>query len=324
MQCQIIYGHEYVKPNMTKVVQFSDHIIGALTPGNKSSLKKKQDLNEDAMAVITQGATRFLIVADSHFGSFAADQAVSCFFETYERTSGDISERLLETHLALDRTILKRKKTADESQRMSASTLITVAIENETAYYCNTGDSRLYRKTGDMLEEVLDPQASLFVGDEFQGPSNIAKHLAQHGCTDEFTQAMEVDRAILELAHIHRQVSNVRIDRGSAEAHFSRVAEITGLPFPDNLDVVLEPWSWLMTTMDRYLPRWGRFRVRQGDVLLLATDGIEEDVSHCTPDDIETILTSGHNLEAMAGDLLKACMGRRGVDDNLTFILAGI
>jgi hypothetical protein len=99
----LVFGRNYTKPNQIETFALAPNRIGALTPGRKSSIRRKQDGNEDALArVVTQNREELLLIADSHFGSLAADAAVSQFEHCFSRTSGKPLSRLLAAHFLTD------------------------------------------------------------------------------------------------------------------------------------------------------------------------------------------------------------------------------
>jgi len=320
-----VYGSDYTKPNMTKVFTFGRKRAGGLTPGRKAGIKKKADGNEDAMAALdVNSQIELLLVADSHFGAMAANYCIENFESIFRKMEGSTPRRLFLSHLALDKAIFQRHDNRGVRSHC-ATTLISVAIKGDVAAYCSSGDSRFYVLRAGHMREVNDIQDGLFLGDSFRHVDRFTRMLEKAGCIDVVTTEDQIQDTLFQLTKIYKQVKANRVDPPSVLKILEGIGRSVGFPFPIAPEEISTEWHPFNLEMGKLLPSWGSFTLKQGDVLFLASDGLEEEVSGCPLGDIQGVLEEKDmDLETQAQTILDKCLGKRGGGDNLTFIIARV
>ena len=321
-RAQTIKGSDHTKPGEQVVLGLTERAVAGMTPGRKSAVKRKQDGNEDALAYVPiNHQTDLFLVADSHFGAMPANLAVTSFESCFRDLSGSNPRRLFFSHLILD-TAIREAKQATSLGPASATTLVSVTLKGDTAAYCSTGDSILYLLRGNHMEEVYERHQSLFLGDGQKPIDRFVRHLEKLGAIDDMTSREQVHDTLFQLSKIFKQVHHRRVDPPSVVKILDDLSRKLGIPFPIEADEISEPHFFLNTEMAARLPVWGSFNVREGDVLLLASDGLDKDVSDCPTEEVQAILDVPETpLEEIAENLLIRCSGKYGGGDNLSFIL---
>ena len=319
---RFIFGPDYKTPGHREVFTFSENLIGGVAPGNKACVKKKFDGNEDAMGVIPLAeSAELLLMADAHFGSASSTYVMNHFREQFERAPGPILQKLFTAHLDLD-AIFNARRGQDPNQGglSSSTTLLSVLIQRNNLFYCSTGDSRIFLLRQNRLIDVNPIHRGLFVGD-YQGYPIFARLLEQQGCTDAVTEREQAVAVMFELSQIYHLIQSARMDREKIRAGMNRIGELTGLPFPLSFEEITAPWHPINVAIPQYLPCWGGRTLHEGDLLFMATDGIEQETSGCSPETLTNVLAAPHGLPQKAEKLLDACLGRRGGNDNLMFFI---
>ena len=126
---------------------------------------------------------------------------------------------------------------------------------------------------------------------------------------------------IFALTKIHRHIQEHRIEE--ARAGIGQLNELIGFPFPIELDELIEkPWHQLNVDLSQMVPIWGGLSLQEGDLLFMATDGLDEQVSGCSLQQVEAVLAKESCLNEKAETLLKKCTGKKGGNDNLMFLIA--
>jgi len=320
-----IKGTDHTKPNSQIIVPLGKGWVAGMTPGRKSCIKRKQDGNEDALAYVpVNQQTELFLVADSHFGALPADHAVTSFASCFREVSGSNPRRLFCSHLILDGAIREATESASLGPS-SATTLVSVTLKGDTVAYCSTGDSILYLLRAGHMEEVYERHQSLFLGDGGKPIARFVRHLEKLGAIDDMTSPEQIHDTLFQLSKIFKQVHHRRVDPPSVAKILDDLSHRLGIPFPISAEEIAEPHFFLNTEMAARLPVWGSFTVQPGDVLLMATDGLDEEVSDCPVEEVQAILDQPDQApEAIAENLLTRCLGKNGGGDNLSFILVRI
>lgn len=322
----LVFGTDYIKPGLEKIFSFGPRRAAGITPGKKQSLRKKLDANEDCLALLQTGAgEELLLVADSHFGSLASAVCIREFAGLLRSGSERDQRRLLRVHFQLDDLIRETKAKPEwRAQAECSTTLVSAMLQGSTLTFANTGDSRLWLCRQGEIRDLIgnDDAAPLFLGDAKTHLYQLVPYLERLGLIDDVTE-----RAVLieVLLLVHELSALVRAGMGR-EAVAQVAAELqllTRVELPMPLAELLESWHPIHMQVQARLPQVGVCHMREGDVLLLATDGIDEAESGVTLQTIAEVLgESRHSLEKRAQRLLERCMGRAGGNDNLAFILA--
>ena len=327
-KAHLIYGTDYIKPNQTKTFLLGDRRVGGITPGRKSSIKKKMDGNEDAMAVIgVNQQVDLLLLADSHFGAMPATYCVDHFNRIFGEMKGSNPRRLFFTHLVLDQEIRQAKESLEGLPGGASTTLISVAIKGDTAAYCTTGDSRFYVLRGGQLQEVVELHDALFLGDSYKPIRRFMRTLLKLDVIDELTYDDDdkMRDILFQLTKIHKQVKASRVDPPSVQQIIDEITQAAGIPFPISAEELSKEWHPLNLEMGQLLPSWGSFTLKEGDILFLATDGIEPETSGLPLEDLQDILADSNlSLESQVQTILDRCLGKKGGNDNVTLLIQQI
>ena len=319
---QLIFGTDYLKPKQTTNIRFADRVYGGVCPGDKTCIRKKADGNEDAMGMIRlPNGHAILLVADSHFGALASKEALSRFSEVFNQTSGSPDQRLFETHLRLDKLVRKTRQTFTPIN--CSTTLISVYVEPGTAWWCNTGDSHLMLHRNGNLQMRSEHHPALFVGDDMAHSQHVFNELERLGVTDVMTDPDNLHPIAFKLSQLGQDIRSDNADSDQIKQIIDQITKLADLDFPIPTEAIAQPWHELHQIM-QYAPHHGRFLLHEGDRLLLASDGIDADVSGIELEDIETVLNKHTDIEDTAKALLKAATTRKGCNDNLMFLLAAV
>jgi len=321
---QIIYGTDHIKADKEKTFSFSPTRVAGITAGKKQSVRRKHDGNEDSLAWLPGDQGELLLLADSHYGSLASKFCMDSFKDLFEQGSGDTLRRLLRVHLQLDDRVREAKNQPEAAlQRGCSTTLISAFVSKNKLYYASTGDSRLWLVRNDSLRDVLgnDDIRPLFVGDDHAHLFQYANTLEKMGCIDAVTERHEVAEVLLRLHEIQRLVRTSQSSEAVASL-ITEIEEITRIKFPIGLEDLMESWHTMHLELPTMLPQTGSLNLFPGDLIMMATDGIDEEESDCSTDKIAQLLIAKLSLEKRADKVLGACMGRNGGNDNIAFILA--
>ncbi len=312
----LVFGSEYTKPKQIQVIVFDEQAVGGVSPGKKHCIRKKVDGNEDAMGhILMPGGGRFLLIADSHFGCGAANHAVTQFGHCLGDLSLPPVERMLVAHYSLDRLIsLQGQKTNPPS----ACTFISLYLEADQLHWCSTGDSHLWLINQEDFQPLNQLQ-DLFLGD---GTLKLMhRALYKWGLIDALTEPEKITSIIALLKQINHQVVANCPDRAGIATLLQRISVISGNKPTFGVDEIVQPWHELHLQLPRFTPDYGsRFR-RPGERLFLATDGIDEETSGCSQEQIAKLVASNQPLPQIAQTILKKTLGRSGGNDNLMFLL---
>ncbi len=317
----LIFGSQYAKPKSTEVFPFEDRVAGGLAPGHKACIKKKMDGNEDAMAFgrLSSGEA-VMLLADAHFGSSAGETAVAGFSSVFQEAVGSNTLKLLTSHFRLDEKI--RDQRAADPHNLSSTTFISVLAESNCAHWCSTGDSHLFLLRRGELSKINESHPNLFVGDVSASITGVRWILRKFGCIDDMTETDPMIQALYEVTAFRKRVDIMDASVDDAQALLARIESITGLPQTIDPEDLLQTWFELYLDLSKCAPFWGTQRLVAGDVLLLASDGIDEVESNCSLEDLEETMARDNDVQVMVKNILKKCTTRRGNNDNLMILAA--
>ena len=313
----LVLGKDYVKPKSTAVIPLADQTLAGVSPGRKPCILKKQDGNEDALAhVVLPGGARFLLIADGHFGSLSSEMAVTRFGQVLGDEGLPMAERMLIAHYALDQII---REAATGTGPASATTFISVYLDERELVWCSTGDSYLWLMDRGNHRQANTTQ-DLFLGD---GSMQVFFRMLQKwGLTDVLTEPDDLIRIICLLVRINCEVAGGTPSRETISELLAKVTSISGNSPDFGVDDIIEPWHPLHLNMARLTPHVGRANRRSGERLMLVTDGIDEATSGLSREQVIALACEDKPLEKVAKTLLDKTLGRAGGGDNLTFLLA--
>ena len=319
----VLLGSGCIKPKQLIIETPVPNLVCGLSPGKKACVRKKVDGNEDSLALHRgpQGE-QCLVLADGHFGRFSGEWAVQKFgsllFPLKALSPPTLSHLMV--HLTLDHQIRAHNDSLNPAKLRSSTTLLSVTLHPEGFTFCSTGDSHLFLYREAQLREVTSSESNLFVGDPQTYPLRIFSVLTRMGIIDVVMEEGEQVAVLHELAAMSQKVLLAEIGQSEVEQTLSRVARLTGLAFPFSGEELCSPWHPLHLAL-RETPRFGSLAVKPGDLLLMASDGIDEEVSGMSAGDIEQILAGHGSLEEKARNLLRQSLGPKGGMDNLALWL---
>jgi len=321
---QLIFGSSYIKPKETHVFNFTADAVGATTPGRRTSIQKKFDGNEDALGFAQTAGGDLLLVADSHYGSLAADLAVTHCEDVLNEAGqwqADPQRGLFAAHLALDR-LIATKKLERGAHPGCSTTLISVLVRAGEAWFCATGDSSLYLLRRQSLTLLNEQHANLFLGELQPRLSRLLNYLEGSEMYTPPGPAAQLE-ALLQLCRMQEMVRERRMDRQTLSDLLLALERILGFSTTFTVDELLEPWHPLHVALGKNLPYRGHVVLEPGDLLLLASDGIDEEASGCHLEEVAAVLGDAASLLATrAQNLLTRCLSKSGGKDNLSFVLA--
>lgn len=317
----LILGRDYAKVGEIHYFPFSETMAAAVTAGKKSSVRRKVDGNEDALAVIPLApATTLLLVADSHYGALAADVAVSEFQKQLAETQGSWKQRLFQTMFAIDGAIIQAKQGTD-IRPGCATTLIAAVIEHDKLHYAAYGDSRCWLVRDDHMIDLIPIQQGLFLGEQHSTLRPVFSLLQQAQFVDTLSEPAHVAMTSFALLELYHQAQRRTLSDEEIEHVLAGLHQLTGLQTILPTSDFKQAWLELYLKLARVAPRYGTTHLQQGDRLLLATDGIEEEMSALPAAKLQALLCAEETVAKRAERVMKACMGWRGGGDNLSFIM---
>ncbi len=326
MTSHLVFGTDYIKPGLEKILSFGPQRVAGITPGKKQSLRRKLDANEDCLAVLSGApGEELLLVADSHYGALASAVCIREFEGLLRRTDEPAQRRLLRVHFQLDDLIRATKAKPEwRAQSDCSTTLVSAMISGSTLTFANSGDSRLWLCRQGQIRDLIGNEDAppLFLGDDQVHLFQMLPYLERLGMIDGGAERAVAIEALLLL---HELSAHVRAGSGREPVTqlVGALQTLTGLELPMPIEELLESWHPIHMQVQASLPQVGVCHLRQGDVLLMASDGIDEPESGISQEAVADLLAeSKHSLEKRASRLLSACMGRNGGNDNLSFILA--
>jgi len=322
IQTRFVFGLDHVKPNARDVLTLAPGRIAGIAPGSRACVRKKLDGNEDAIGYARfEDGLELLFLADSHFGAMPATLAVSRCHERFAAATGSLTRRLFLAHLALDDEIrAEKRRQPDRLHAGCGTTLITVAAVDGRAALCSTGDSLAFVAREGRVRECAELVNGLFLGERAPNQARFRGLLEDRGWLDPDLPADRRAAAYYELAALASAASSRRLDESGARAAAARIAHWSGRSFEPPIEELLTPWSPLYGACLAALPRFETFSLEPDDALLLASDGIEPEVSGLSREALAEVLTDSRLEPAkMAARLLKRA-GRGG--DNLAILYA--
>ncbi len=294
-----------------------------MAPGVRACVRAKIDGNEDALGWIKNDSLELLLAADSHYGAHAGVWAVSRFWAHFSRMTGPLARRLFLAHLAIHEDI--RAESRRRGPRMHphcATTLVSAALHGCDIAYCSTGDSSLFLADSEGVRDWAEP-SGVFLGDPFQHPLQATRFLEELGCLDPLADAGTVGAVLYELGRLARVAASGRLDGDAVRTGVAAMEEAAGRPLGIAREEMAAPWAPIYGVALRTLPVFGSRRLRPGDRLLLATDGIEPDKCGLPRKALHEILVDDRlDARARMEKLLKKSTGRQGGKDNLAMLLA--
>lgn len=317
----LLLGRHYAKVGDIHYFPFSDTLTAAITAGKKSSVRRKTDGNEDALAVIPLAPeTTLFLIADSHYGALAADVAVSAFQEQLAETQGSWKQRLFQTTFQIDAAITKNKQTTSVHPGC-ATTLISVVLEQNRLHYAAYGDSRCWLVRDDHFTDLIPIQQGLFLGEQYSTLRPIFSLLEQAQFVDTLSDPAHVSLTCFALLELYHQTQKRTLSDEEIEQVLNGLHKLTGLQTNIPINDFKQSWLDLYLKLERVAPRYGTTTLQQGDRLFLATDGIEEEMSALPAAKLKEYLCADEAIAKRAERIMKACMGWRGGGDNLSFIM---
>ena len=316
-------GTQYVKPGKSDIISFATRVSGGVCPGNKASIKKKFDTNEDALGFLRLPAGHAIMLAsDSHYGALASELAVTRFMAQFQNAEGNILQRLFGAHVSLDTLIREEKAHRGGVYPNCAATLISLYVAPGLVNWCSSGDSHFFLHRDGRMRKINKNHETMFLGDSYCHPGKLRSKLESMGVIDVMTSDLNVLEIMYLLSDFRRELDDSVVDIDMAEALTAKISELAGIPFPEDADKFLNAWNPLNQLVYETAPRWGMTEIQEGDTILLATDGIDEEETGVPLVELEAMIGEESNMDKLAGDILKKCAGKKGGNDNLMFMLA--
>jgi len=310
-------GRDYVQPGEMFIFQISGFLAGGLAPGNKNCVAAKWEGNEDALGALTLENGTLLLLADSHFGRFAGEQALAQFEEIFQETQGTGEARLFHTLLNLDEWIRAMKlKETPPIHPSCATTLIAAWIVNGTVTWCSVGDSFLWHiRRGEATS--LNERTQVFMADSAPMLSPMVEVLETwHGAMTA-EELLSSNELWWTLSLINRYVRGLDSAGKSMDELLNQLKTLLNLADSERLEGLRKSWHPWHLSLQSLLPEWGKRRLQQGDYLLLASDGVEERVTGVPLEELVGLVSinAGTTLSKVR-QLIQACNGRKGGGDN--------
>jgi len=322
-----MHGPQFNQPRQIHVRDVDETAVCAMTAGSAKAVRNKFDGNEDALAVYDVARKgQLLLAADSHFGSAASSFVLEQFPVVFEATKGSIDRRIFGTHLTLDRETWRHKLQLHDVDPHCSTTLLSVFVQGNRLHYASTGDSILYLYRRGKLLQINGTRDGQFIG-EPETHLNRSTEVIEAYIPKQIMNNMDtLYDYLFGLVHIQFYTRTQNLSEQQKKRILDIMREKIGAPVPLSAEDLVTPWHPVQIHLARHLPEWGRFSVRPGDLIILATDGILENVSGCSHDRLEQIMAdeSSSGLGAMAQAILEACLGKRGGRDNTSILIKEI
>ncbi|CAM2067323.1 SpoIIE family protein phosphatase [Sulfidibacter corallicola] len=316
-----LLGADFAAVGATEILETGPGIVAGMTAGKKASVRRKRDPNEDAAVVVPAIEDgRLLMVADSHFGDLASRVAVQQAPVRFAHADGPVHQRLFLTHYLIDEAIKDAKP--PEADPGCATTLLSVFMGRDRMFYCSSGDSYLWLIRDGRLIQINQIERGVFLGESHPNLFGLQGHLASYGLVDALSSPLQIAMASFVVSDLKVLAEKGRTNEDLVRERLDTLVRVTELHPKVAAEELLQPWHALFLGMDHRVPDFGQLALAPGDLVFLATDGIEEEFSDCSLKKLETILTGAGDLEAKATKVMKACMGWGGGRDNLAFLLA--
>jgi serine/threonine protein phosphatase PrpC len=295
--------------------------VMASTAGSSQAIRKKHDANEDAAMLRLDPAGMLAAVADAHFGCQASHQAIQQIPAQMDLLEGSLEKRIFHLHFQLDRHLLALGGP-------SATTLACAFLNGDRLVWASSGDSQLCLLRKGRLH-LLNPLQHEF----FLGPPNDKLVQVRHewfpeglpeglpeGCRERNGEWDLPIPFLLGMTHFSQQVVQGALSRDQALRILDILVSRLTHALPYSVDDFLKPWHpWHLFTLAQ-LPSWGSQKMEAGDVLMLATDGIEPRVSGVSLEEVNALLNEEKTLVEKAETILRLLL-RAGGKDNCTLIL---
>nr|WP_279382494.1 protein phosphatase 2C domain-containing protein [Acanthopleuribacter pedis] len=316
----MLQGTDYTKAGEIHHFQFNERLVAAITAGKKSSIRRKQDANEDALALIPMDGAMLVLVADSHYGAVAANVAISRFADQLAQTKGTWKQRLFQTMFLIDNAIQEEKDRVG-GRPGCATTLIAAVIEQERLHYAAYGDSRCWLMRNDQLQDLIPVQQGLFLGEDNSPLNRIYDLLQRAQFTDSLSEPAHKSLTCFALLELYNQSQRRPLTDEEVAKVLTGLHGLTGLQTQIPAGEFKNSWLDLYIGLERVAPRYGAKNLEPGDRLFFATDGIEENQSALSLEKLGDLLRTKDPAAKVAQKIMKACMGWRGGGDNLSIVL---
>ena len=231
----------------------------------------------------------------------------------------------MRTHLTLD-DMIRQEKQVQALKGVHpgcATTLISAHCHERKLRFVSTGDSLIYLlREGDLID-INQNRTGLFLGDSHNHVLQVSRKLRRLGCIDAMTEQSQVVAIVGHLADAHAMLKAGKASKAAMGTLIQRISAIVGFPIPLKPEALMSESGELQIQLATTLPESGTVTLKPGDLLLIATDGLEAEVSGCSLETVREVLaTAAPSLEKKAAYLLKKCLGWHGGGDNLTVFLA--
>lgn len=313
-----ILGRDYAQPGDRYIQKVGDRLAGGISAGSKKCVRGKDEGNEDALGALLVDSGRVLLLADSHFGRFAAEHALDRFDASFKSQEGDLEERLFKTVLHLDSLVRSGKQNhASPVAPNCAATLICVCASETAMAWCSIGDSSLWHIRRGQVS-LQNEKTQNFLGDYQPLAEPLRRQLDAWGWIDPTLTEPELAEWYWAISNLNRAVRGLDRDRVPVD----RATAMLKKMMPQHVRVeegpLLEPWQPLHLLAQAVLPEWGTRSLAPGDRLFLASDGVDEPVSQTSLEVLlEQVARKETPPEETVATALDLCHGRRGGDDNL-------
>lgn len=311
-------GADYLNPGQIHYEDVASWLAGSIAPGNKKCVETKWEGNEDALAALMSQSGLLLLLGDSHFGRFAAEQGMALFSDILKQASGAPERKLFLATLALDQEIRRAKVGQQPPIHPScATTFIAVWIQDDTFAWSSVGDSRLWHiRAGEVFG--LNDLSHQFLGDVHHLLFPLLEFAEEWQWPVDEHNVLDREELWWLLSKLNRYLRGLP----SPGFQLDSVQESLTQLLPDSTDfeaLFKIAWHPFHMQAKSCLPEWGTGKLRTKDRLVLISDGMEPSASGVSTEELMDLASSNHGppLEILK-KIMSACMGRRGGGDNLS------
>jgi protein phosphatase len=150
------------------------------------SHKGRRKINEDAMVI--DPAIGLFVVADGMGGHNAGEVASALAVKSLQEFLGradDATESTLAEALCLANDQVLSAATTNPTYEGMGTTVVAVCVKNGAVVYASVGDSRIYRLSGGMLEQLTDDDSwvSRVLPADALGSEEASRHPMRHVLT---------------------------------------------------------------------------------------------------------------------------------------------
>jgi serine/threonine protein phosphatase PrpC len=173
----VLFASEHLDRGTIAVGALGASAACALCPGEGPSRNRKQQPNEDSLALLWAADALVACVADAHFGAFLGEELVRGAARQSEAAAPPASPLELARWVRALAASSRDRRPPDDG---SESTFLIAAVRGRRVVWASVADSQLYRVSPRGAER-LNRDLTLFAGADLEAEAGLGRQVVEAG-----------------------------------------------------------------------------------------------------------------------------------------------